>query len=114
MDQQTKLSYLLRLPWTFVRERTPEGDTILRVREIPSAVGTGETSAELEADVWGSLRASLEAYLHFGDPIPLPLGVRLPWEGPVEPGPPPKIIVRRTLRFTAAETGSAQGPVQQA
>lgn len=37
MDWTTeeKLRHLLRLPWTFDRELTPEGDSVLRVREIP-------------------------------------------------------------------------------
>jgi hypothetical protein len=113
MTPDPKLAYLLRLPWTFVREATPEGDSILRITEIPSAVGTGGTPAELEADAWASLRASLEAYLHFGDPIPLPTGARLPWLSPQQPGPPPKFIVRQTLRYTSSiETGGAQGPIR--
>jgi predicted RNase H-like HicB family nuclease len=68
------LRRLLALPWTVVPETTPEGDRLLRVREVPSAVGHGETDEELERDLWESLTASLEAYLHFGDPVPLPTG----------------------------------------
>lgn len=105
-----KLTHLLRLPWTFMREATPEGDTILRVREIPSAVGVGDTDAELEADVWASLRASLEAYLEFGDPVPLPAGVKLPWQGSRRPQQAPRIIVRKSIRYaSSAETASAAG-----
>ncbi len=112
MTLEPKLAYLLRLPWTFVRETTAEGDALLRVREIPSAVGTGATPAELEADTWASLRASLEAYLHFGDPIPLPRDAELPWLSPRRAGPPAKVIVRKTLRYTSSiETGGTQGPV---
>lgn len=29
MTPDPKLAYLLRLPWTFVREETPEGDSVL-------------------------------------------------------------------------------------
>ena len=67
-----ELHRLMALPWTIVRETTPEGDRLLRVREIPSAVGHGETDDELERDLRESLAASLSAYLHFGDPIPTP------------------------------------------
>jgi hypothetical protein len=77
IDQKTE--QLLQLPWTVVPVVTEDGDRLLRVAEIPSAVGHGATSSELEADLWDSLRESLRAYLHFGDPIPLPQGVRLPW-----------------------------------
>lgn len=74
-----KLESLLRLPWTICSETTPEGDRLLRVAEIPSAVGSGTEDEELEYDLWESLRASLAAYLHFADPIPLPDGCDLPW-----------------------------------
>jgi predicted RNase H-like HicB family nuclease len=69
---QAPIDQLLRLPWTIVRETSPEGDLLLRVAEIPSVVGTGATPSDAEADLWESLRESLKAYAHFGDPIPLP------------------------------------------
>lgn len=75
-----KVRQLLRLPWTFVREVAPEGDVLLRVKEIPSVVGTGTTDAELEADLWASLEAALAAFLHFGDPVPMPEGCELMYE----------------------------------
>ena len=111
VSEVARLNYLLRLPWTFVRETTPEGDTLLRVAEIPSAVGTGETDPDLEADVWASLRASLEAYLHFGDPIPLPRGAHLPWESPGRKSDSPStVILRQKLRLTyPTETAGTQG-----
>ena len=111
MTDAPKLAYLLRLPWTFVRDQTPEGETILRVAEIPSAVGTGETVAELETDVWASLRASLEAYLHFGDPIPLPRGARLPWESAYRSAAKPSnVIIRERLRLAyLTETAGTEG-----
>lgn len=74
-----KIESLLRLPWTISSETSPEGDRLLRVTEIPSAVGSGTDDLEVEADLWESLRASLVAYLHFDDPIPLPDGCVLPW-----------------------------------
>lgn len=73
-DLDTQLQRLLALPWTIVSEMTPEGDRILRVREIPSAIGTGGTDEEIERDLMESLEASLRAYLHFGDDVPVPDG----------------------------------------
>ncbi len=113
MTDSSKLDYLLRLPWTFVREVTPDGDCILRIAEIPSAVGTGDTDAALEADTWASLRASLEAYLHFGDPLPLPKGTVLPWDpdAPRREGPS-TVILRRQLRLTyPTETAGTASPI---
>ena len=69
-----EIQRLLRLPWTVTVETSPEGDRLLRVREIPSAVGCGSTDAEAIADLWASLQASLRAYVHFGDVFPLPVG----------------------------------------
>ena len=78
-SSELDLQRLLRLPWTIVREVTPEGDVLLRVKEIPSAVGSGNTDEELVADLWDSLTESLRAYLHFGDKVPLPQGVSDSW-----------------------------------
>lgn len=72
MSEELELKRLLMLPWTILREETPEGDTILRVKEIPSAVGSGESDSDRERDLWDSLTESLRAYLHFGDAIPIP------------------------------------------
>ena len=69
-----EIQRLLRLPWTVTVETSPEGDRLLRVREVPSAVGCGATEAEAIADLWKSLEASLRAYVHFGDQVPLPTG----------------------------------------
>lgn len=78
---EDRLDYLLRLPWTIVREVATDGELLLRVAEIPSAVGNGDSLAELEGDMWESLRASLEAYVQFDDAIPLPPGISgLPWQ----------------------------------
>lgn len=71
---EADLQRLLRAPWTIIREVSPEGDVLLRVKEIPSAVGSGSTHDELVADLWESLTESLRAYLHFGDAVPLPQG----------------------------------------
>jgi hypothetical protein len=72
MSNELELRRLLTLPWTVLREVTPEGETILRVEEIPSAVGSGSSDTERERDLWDSLTESLQAYLHFGDTIPVP------------------------------------------
>ena len=70
-----ELRRLLYLPWTIVPETTPEGDRVLRVLEVPSAVGHGLSDKELEMDLWASLEESLRAFLHFGDPVPVPKGI---------------------------------------
>ena len=78
-----KIDYLLSQPWTLVPDKGDDGELLLRVRELPGAVGCGETPEEVERDFWESLRATLEAYLHFGDVIPKPPGVqRFAWEAP--------------------------------
>lgn len=81
-----KLAYLLRLPWTLTVENGDEpGEYLIRVQEIPSAVGHG-TRETVEEDLWEALRTALAARLHFGDPIPLPPSVdRLPWESHTRP-----------------------------
>ena len=73
------LQRLLHLPWTVVKDTTPEGDELLRVREIPSAVGFGESDQERVDDLWQSLTESLRAYLHFGDEVPVPEGAADSW-----------------------------------
>lgn len=84
------LQRLLHLPWTVDRETTPEGDELLRVREIPSAVGCGASDQERIEDLWQSLTESLRAYLHFGDAVPMPQGGSAAWTRitpPVTAGP---------------------------
>lgn len=75
-DLDRQLDALMDLPWTIVRETTPEGDRILKIAELPSVVASGATDADMAADLSESLRESLRAYLHFGDPIPVPTGAR--------------------------------------
>ena len=48
---EPELQRLRRLPWTILSETSPEGDLLLRVKEIPSAVGCGETEAAAIADL---------------------------------------------------------------
>jgi predicted RNase H-like HicB family nuclease len=74
LDRQ--LDHLMSLPWTIVRETTPEGDRILKVAELPSVIASGETDEEMNVELAESLRESLRAYLHFGDPIPVPASTR--------------------------------------
>ena len=89
MTQQIEqdIQRLMHLPWTIMREVTPEGDVLLRVKEIPSAVGGGDTDAERIADLWESLSESLRAFVHFGDAIPLPDGVNESWTRIPQPLP---------------------------
>jgi predicted RNase H-like HicB family nuclease len=67
-----QIEHLMSLPWTIVRETTPEGNDILKIAELPSVVVSGDTDEEMTAELAESLRESLRAYLHFGDPIPVP------------------------------------------
>lgn len=79
---EDRLDALAAVPWIVDREVTPDGDRLLRIREIPSASGAGSDPAEREADLWASLRASLRAYIHIGDPVPLPCGGHRTVAGP--------------------------------
>ena len=69
---EPEIQRLLRLPWTILSETSPEGDLLLRVKEIPSAVGCGETEEAAIADLREALAESLRAQLHFGDAVPVP------------------------------------------
>lgn len=83
--ESDKLQYLLRLPWTIVPDRDASG-LVLRVKELPAALAAGSDIDDLGSSFWESLTETLRAYLHFGDPIPLPPGVRsLPWNAPSQP-----------------------------
>jgi predicted RNase H-like HicB family nuclease len=79
-DEQ-KVEALLRLPWTVSVEKSPEGDLVAHVLEIPGVVATGVTMKALGIDLWQSLKAALECFLEFNDDIPLPAGSGLPWVG---------------------------------
>ncbi|MDP3909026.1 MAG: hypothetical protein Q8Q14_01420 [Gemmatimonadales bacterium] len=104
-----KLNYLIKLPWTIVPDRTPEGERLLRVAELPAVVACGDTNEALEADFWAALEAALRSYLHFGDPLPLPAQrPALPWETAEDV--PTKFAVRmvhgRQQNVTDADTRS--------
>jgi predicted RNase H-like HicB family nuclease len=102
-SREAKLNHLMRLHWTIKREQdSDEGYVILRVAELPSVIATGDPSDKvaLENDFWEALQATLESALQFGDPIPVPEGVRLPWEHPVTPTPLRNVAVQDKA-FTA-------------
>lgn len=107
MNQHTEqdIQRLMHLPWTILREVTPEGDVLLRVKEIPSAVGSGDSDEERIEDLWESLSESLRALLHFGDPVPLPEGVNESWTRIPQPMPKQEVgfyFVRAQNTSTAA------------
>ena len=105
--ENAELERLLRLPWTILAEVTPEGDRILRVAEIPSAVGTGKTEAELVADLWESLTESLRAYVHFGDRVPTPKGLGPQWAPRTNPAKSaPRYYIVRTDEARTASSAS--------
>lgn len=102
-SQEQKVAHLLTLPWTVLPETSPEGDRLLRVRELPAAVGTGVTDEQLSRDFWDSLKATIESYLHFEDRIPLPPGVnRLPWDAEEPATQPQTFVVLETPRFSVS------------
>ena len=110
-----KLSYLLLMPWTLVREQSSAGGASLYAREIPEAVGRGATDGELAAGFWLALRNWLRARLEAGEALPLPTGVHaFPWnevapeplgwsrsDTTVRTGMPVESIDVSCVRFTA-------------
>jgi hypothetical protein len=106
-DQQRKLDYLLRLPWTISPELTPEGDRLLRVRELPSVIASGDSDEEIERDFWDSLETTLRSYLHFGDDIPLPEGLTPPWK---QAAPVPAAPRRRAFLVVNDQTQGIDPP----
>lgn len=111
--QEALLESYLRLPWTLLPgRREAEGYYTLRVAELPSVLGVGETESELQASFWEAMRSVLTSYLLDGEEIPLPSGVALPRPGR-----------RRFARLIArdsrpveqnGETGSLSGQLQRA
>lgn len=104
---EQKLTYLLKLPWTIVPDATPEGDLLVRVRELPAVVGCGTTPKALEADFWDAMETALRSYLHFGDRLPLPPKQVLPWEQPAPPVIPPARLRVRIVRGKASSVRDA-------
>lgn len=107
--ENQQLEYLLKLPWTVVAETTSEGDRVLRIAEIPSATGSGDSPSQMERDLWESLRESLRAYLHYGDPIPVPAAASPPWvDAAHKPAPPTPFVVRAMPIAATAGSHSLQ------
>jgi hypothetical protein len=104
---EPEIQRLLHLPWTVVREVSPEGDVLLRVREVPSAVGTGASDEERIADMWESLSESLRALLHFGDPIPLPDGLGQSWPRLSPPVAPKSELYYASVQGTSTGASDA-------
>lgn len=111
---EQKVDYLLRQPWTIYAETTPEGDRLLRVKELPAAVGCGDDDDSLIADFWESLRATLEAYLAMGSSPPRPaLAPAYPWERPAVPvAAAQEVAFREGVQrvYSRSTTGSFQRP----
>ena len=62
----------LSLPWTIETGRTEDGVTYARCAQIPDAVAFAEDPAAIDALFWDALRATLEALLACGEPVPVP------------------------------------------
>jgi len=80
-DEQ-KAGFLVRLPWT-IEASEEDGEIVLRIPEVPGVLAQGDKES-VEDELWNSLRASLEAVLHFGDEVPRPRNYKAPY--PWEPG----------------------------
>ncbi len=95
-DDDLKIQFLLGLPWNIYAETSVDGERLLRVRELPSVIGSGDTDDEIERDFWDSLEATLRSYLHFGDELPLPAlpGIELPWKQAATASAPPRQAYR--------------------
>lgn len=90
---EMKIDLLMKMPWTIRSQAADEpGEIILRVDELPGLIVIG-TPEELRGEFWEALRASLQAALHFGDEIKLPVPFKMPWKQNEEPQQP-------TLRVT--------------
>ena|ERR1700737_2846020 len=107
---QDKLRFLVSRSWTVTVERDKdEGYVILRVKELPSVIATGNDNKALEDDFWESLQASLETALQFGDPIQLPGGEKAPWELAAHPTPMRNVLLKENGEVQLAQpraTGS--------
>lgn len=109
-----KVDHLIRLPWTIVAEKTPEGDSLLRVVELPAAVGSGIDEKSLSDDFWESFVATLEAYIALDSVPPLPAGITsVPW---AEPDPAEesevgmlKVSGTRVIHIGIGRTAAAHG-----
>lgn len=91
------LDQLLELRWTIQTEaRHDDGDYyVVRVKELPGMVATGETPEELEAAFWSALREHLQNYLDHGEMPPIPVKPERPSDFvPAEEGPRPKLVFR--------------------
>lgn len=67
-----ELSRLLALPWSLRTEQDEDGSWVAHIEELPEFVAAADTSEELEAALWDSLRSLLSSYLAVGDRIPEP------------------------------------------
>lgn len=103
-----KLDWLIRQRWTIVKDVTPEGDQLLRVVELPAAVGCGDTDESRSADFWESFIATLEAYLATESIPPLPAGAKQPpWLGTP---PAEKLAPQPVLKFVAGRVTTVESP----
>jgi predicted RNase H-like HicB family nuclease len=103
---QDKLSALMRLPWQISLVRDPiDGTLVAEVAELPDAVATGDTEAELSKQLWEALSESLLSRLEHGDQIPLPPRGFLPWEAGKEPPVPVELVPLRHLMGADRDRG---------
>jgi hypothetical protein len=104
---EQKLQALMRLPWSICVERdSVDGLLVAQVEEVPDAIATGATDAELARDLWHSLYDSLSVRLEHNDPLELPAGETLPWSAARAPGAP-----RLAIRFIGSPPAATSAAV---
>jgi len=71
-ERNPRVEELLQRPWTITTGMKADGTRWARCREIEHAVAYAGPSENLDELFWDSLRASLEAMIESGEPIPAP------------------------------------------
>lgn len=105
-DRNPRVEELLQRPWTIVTGTKADGARWARCREIEHAVAYAGPSENLDELFWDSLRASLEAMLESGEPIPAP-------PSPISFDTVHAVAMER-IEFEAAAVGFATRPAPTA
>lgn len=71
-ERNPRVEELLQRPWSITTGMKADGTRWARCREIEHAVAYAGPSENLDELFWDSLRASLEAMIESGEPIPAP------------------------------------------
>ncbi len=71
-DLTRQLAQLLNQSWSIQVSQDEENGWVARCVEMPDAIAAADQPTELEAELWGAIRASIEARLRSNLPIPVP------------------------------------------